>query len=337
MLRRLQIRDFVIRTVSNPRVRWRFGALTGETGAGKSILLTPWVSPWAPEGEPGVVRPAANAPRSSPNSIFPTRVAWRTGSPPGNPTEDDCVLLRRVVDAGGRSRAWLNGTAVTLGQMREAADWLADIHGQHAHHALLRGDAQRTLLDAHGGLEALADRLRRAGASGRQRAAPALPRQRMPKVWRASARCWRGNCNELRETGYAADEWAELNHEQARLAHAASPHRGRAERGRHAARFGHGHRPGARPPGGTHRPMAGFDDALAPVAELLGSAAIQVDEAGHALRRYRERLEIDPGGSMNWIGGSAQSPISRASIDSSRRNCRRCSPTPSTVWPKWMR
>ena len=83
--------------------------------------------------------------------------------------------------------------------------------------------------------------------------------------------------------------------------------------------------------------MAGFDDALAPVAELLGSAAIQVDEAGHALRRYRERLEIDPGGSMNWIGGSAQSPISRASIDSSRRNCRRCSPTPSTVLPKWMR
>lgn len=296
MLRRLQIRDFVIVDRLELEFGGAFGALTGETGAGKSILLDALGLAMGARGEPGVVRPGRERAEIVAEFDLPGTgglADWLAANEIS--TEDDCVLLRRVVDAGGRSRAWLNGTAVTLGQMREAADWLADIHGQHAHHALLRGDAQRSLLDAHGGLEALADKVAarwrewQAARSARIAAATnaeGLAREREMLAWQL---------HELRELAYAADEWAELNHEQARLAHAASLIEGAQnavatlldsdmaigpELDRLAARIAS---------------MAGFDDALAPVAELLGSAAIQVDEAGHALRRYRERLEIDPG------------------------------------------
>jgi DNA repair protein RecN (Recombination protein N) len=70
---------------------------------------------------------------------------------------DDELLLRRVVDAGGRSRAYINGSPATVQQLREVGEWLVDIHGQHAHQSLLRADAQRALLDAHAGLTAWRD------------------------------------------------------------------------------------------------------------------------------------------------------------------------------------
>src|SRR5690606_8385507 len=74
------------------------------------------------------------------------------------PFEEQSLLLRRVIDANGRSRAWINGVPATLTQLREVGELLCDIHGQHAHHALLRNDAQRMLLDTYAGaLDAAAE------------------------------------------------------------------------------------------------------------------------------------------------------------------------------------
>src|SRR5207253_1845509 len=67
---------------------------------------------------------------------------------------DDVLLLRRTVDAQGRSRAWINGSPATVSQLREAADHLVEIHGQHAWQSLTRPAAVRALLDAHAGIDA---------------------------------------------------------------------------------------------------------------------------------------------------------------------------------------
>lgn len=295
MLRRLQIRDFVIVDRLELEFDEGFGALTGETGAGKSILLDALGLAMGARGEPAVVRPGCDRAEIIAEFDLPDSgglLEWLAAQEIS--TEDGSVLLRRVVDAGGRSRAWFNGTAVTLAQLREASDWLADIHGQHAHHALLRADAQRSLLDSHGGLEALAREVgtlwqhwqaARAARIASESNAEGRLREREMLAWQLA---------ELRELGYSANEWVELNQEQARLAHGASLIEGAEsavsvltdsevavgpEIDKLAARIAS---------------MADFDQALAPIAELLASAAIQLDEASHALRRYLERLEIDP-------------------------------------------
>jgi DNA repair protein RecN (Recombination protein N) len=118
-----------------------FGALTGETGAGKSILVDALSLALGERADAGLGAQRLREGRDSPPSS-PWRQAarWPPGCAPTISTTDAC-LLRRVIDAGGRSRGYINGVPATLTQLREAADFLADIHGQHAHHSLLRSDA----------------------------------------------------------------------------------------------------------------------------------------------------------------------------------------------------
>src|SRR5690606_31846946 len=126
-----------------------FGTLTGETGAGKSILLDALGLALGGRGDAATVRVGKDRADIVAEFDLPPQgglAGWLASQ--DVPIDDDTVLLRRVVDAGGRSRAWINGVPVTLAQLREAGESLADIHGQHAHHALLRADAQRALLDA---------------------------------------------------------------------------------------------------------------------------------------------------------------------------------------------
>ena len=157
MLRHLSIRDFVIVDQLELDFRAGFGTLTGETGAGKSILLDALSLALGGKAEAGVVRTGqARAEIVAEFDLPPDGVlrAWLDEQDLNH--GEGAVLLRRVIESGGRSKAWLNGTPVVLAQMRAAGDLLADIHGQHAHHALLRTDAQLGLVDAHGGLTAQA-------------------------------------------------------------------------------------------------------------------------------------------------------------------------------------
>src|SRR5574337_421800 len=157
MLRRLLIRDFVIVDHLELEFAGGFGALTGETGAGKSILLDALGLALGGRAEAGMVRQGrdkADVTAECDIPPSPELAAWLADQE--IPEEDGVLLVRRSVEAGGRSRAWINGMAVTLGQLRELGEWLADIHGQHAHHALVRADTQRQLLDAQAGGLALA-------------------------------------------------------------------------------------------------------------------------------------------------------------------------------------
>jgi len=295
MLRRLTIRDFVIVDRLELDFAAGFGALTGETGAGKSILLDALGLALGGRGEGSVVRVGREKADIAAEFDLQEGSAlalWLAEQ--DLPTEDGMVILRRVVDAGGRSRGWINGTPATLAQLREAADFLADIHGQHAHHALLRGDAQRGLLDTHAGAQVLAREVADAYRVWQQAAAALRAAQQDTEASVRERELLGWQIKELDELGFEAAEWSELNAEHARLAHAASLMEGAdatlaalddgdfavcAVLAQLDARVAE---------------LAGIDNGLDEVRELLASAAVQADEALHALRRYRDRLDLDP-------------------------------------------
>ena len=149
MLRALNITDFVI----VERVELEFGAgftaLTGETGAGKSILIDALAMVLGERGDAAVVRQGAEKAEISAEfdiAQTPPLKLWLADNDLAG--DEGVYLVRRVIDSGGRSRAFINGRNVTATQLREAGEHLVDIHGQHEHQSLLRGSAQRGLLDA---------------------------------------------------------------------------------------------------------------------------------------------------------------------------------------------
>src|SRR6266481_3909888 len=157
MLLHLSIRDFAIVDRLELEFRPGFTALTGETGAGKSILIDALSLTLGDRtGSEQVRSGAERADVTAEFAIdsFPGIGDWlHEQALEGDPNR---LLLRRVLDANGRSRAFINGHAATINQMREAGDRLVDIHGQHAHQSLLRPEAQRLVLDVHAGLASLA-------------------------------------------------------------------------------------------------------------------------------------------------------------------------------------
>ncbi len=295
MLRRLTVRDFVIVDRLEAEFGAGFGALTGETGAGKSILLDALGLALGGRTDAGVVR--ARCERADIAAEFDLPAAgplrdWLVEQ--ALDADDEAIILRRTVDAGGRSRAWINGTAVTLAQLRAAGEWLADIHGQHAHHALLRAEAQRALLDAHAGAGELAAEV----AASHRAWQRALEQRREAEADSASSErerellAWQ--LRELDELHFDAAEWAELNAEHSRLAHAAGLIEGVEETLEALGEGDYAVCSSLRHLDGRINGLADIDAGLGDVRELLSAAAIQADEALHALRRYRDRLDLDP-------------------------------------------
>lgn len=294
MLRRLSIRDFVIVGRLELEFEAGFGALTGETGAGKSIMVDALALALGDRAETGVVREGCKqAEIAAEFELAPDApaLAWLAQN---DLADDGACLLRRLIDASGRSRAYINGSPATATQLREIGDLLADIHGQHAHHALLRADAQRALLDAHGGQAGLAREvaalhrewrgLAEARAQAEQQSL-SLARERELLEWQLK---------ELDALAFVSDEWAATLAEQRRLGHAAALLEGVANalvvtsEGEAAAA------PALSQVAARIGQLAEVDAELAEARELLAGAAIQLDEAAHALRRYRDRLDLDP-------------------------------------------
>ncbi len=227
MLRRLSLRDFVIVTELDIELDSGFTALTGETGAGKSILIDALQLTLGSRGDAGVVREgAARADLSAEFDLTPTLATrlrpWleEAGFDTSEWGEASTLLLRRVVDAQGKSRAWVNGGAATLTQLRELGEHLVDIHGQHAWQSLTRPDSVRELVDEQAGVDTAA--LQAAWVARREahkclqdaRAKQAdLERERERLQWQIA---------ELDKLGPQAGEWDELNAEHTRLSHGQS-------------------------------------------------------------------------------------------------------------------
>src|SRR4051812_23090783 len=157
MLRNLSIRDFVIVDRLNLEFQPGFTVLTGETGAGKSILIDALALVLGERSDANLVREGCT--RAEIDAEFaidelPAVAQWLQANDLAD--EPGVCLLRRVLEASGRSRAYVNGRAATLQQLKELGDSLVDIPGQHEHQSLLRPAAQRALVDGFGGHRALA-------------------------------------------------------------------------------------------------------------------------------------------------------------------------------------
>lgn len=295
MLRRLLIRDFVIVDALELDFSSGFGALTGETGAGKSILVDALALTLGDRADAAVVRSGcARAEVAAEFEVGSDSPAAQWLEANDLVAEACACLLRRVVEEGGRSRGYINGSPATAAQMRELGELLADIHGQHAHHALLRGETQRALLDAHGGLTDLAcevgqnHRAWRKLADARRSAegnAAALARERETLDWQLK---------ELRELDFDPQQWLETNQEHRRLANAALLLEAAAEA---LAELEDGEialTPRLEHAAARLAALSDYDEKLKEAGAMLDAARIQMVEAAHLLRRYRERLDIDP-------------------------------------------
>jgi DNA repair protein RecN (Recombination protein N) len=215
-LKSISLRDFVIVHEMDLDLSDGFTVLTGETGAGKSILIDALQLALGARADAGVVREGAlrceiSAEFDRPDGLLPwlEQAGFETG---------DSLLLRRSIDAQGKSRAWINGSAATATQLREIADQLVDIHGQHAWQSLTRPDAVRGLLDSYAELstEELSRRWQQWRLSQRaltqaRDAQDSLQRERERLAWQIG---------ELGKLAPGADEWIELNAQHGRLSNA---------------------------------------------------------------------------------------------------------------------
>ncbi|MBJ9692993.1 DNA repair protein RecN [Burkholderia cenocepacia] len=292
MLRHLSIRDFVIVAALDLEFDSGFSVFSGETGAGKSILIDALALALGERADASVVRTGCGRADITAEFTPHDRVARWLDEHAFD--AEDTVMLRRVIDANGRSRAFINGTSATLAQLRELGEMLVDIHGQHAHQLLMRPDAQRELFDTHAGLVADAANVARAWRVWRDAtqaidAAKAHERElqleREKLAWQLA---------ELDKLAPQAGEWDEVSNEHKRLSHSANLIEGvrgalnalsesddamLAQLGAIVSKL---------------RSLADYDPALGDALASLEPAEIQLQEAVYSLSHYAQRVDLDP-------------------------------------------
>ncbi len=295
MLTHIAIRDLVIVSRLELELSAGLTALTGETGAGKSILIDALGLALGEKADPGMIR--AGCDRAEVTAAFDLARCseardWLTQQALDD--GDDCVI-RRVLAREGRARAFINGRSVSSAQLRALGDLLVDIHGQHAHQSLLRQAAQRALLDAYGGQQqqaaAVAELHRRwRELDNRWRELTAARDQRAERL-----DLLRFQVDELVELGLADGELDALDAEQRRLANLGDLQGTAAALvellydGDAALRDQLG-RAGSELSG-----LADIDQRLAETRDLIAGATVQVEEAAANLRQYVDELDLDPG------------------------------------------
>ena len=298
MLRTLTIRDFVIVDTIELEFSNGFTVFTGETGAGKSILIDALQLALGGRGDASMVREGAlKADISAEFALTPAAGSWLDQNE--FVREDGGALLRRVIDNAGRSKAYINGSAATAGQLRELGELLVDIHGQHAHQSLLKGDAQRALLDNQ-----IAVRDPNAAEQVREVAAgyktwKALARQR--EEYETNAKNvllererleWQ--VSELDKLAVKPGEWAEITNEHSRLSHAASLIEGAQEA---LNALSEAEQPILSQLSSLNQKLsklADVDAGLQAVLDCMEPARIQLQEAVYALNNYVDKIELDP-------------------------------------------
>ncbi|MBR8190643.1 DNA repair protein RecN [Burkholderia vietnamiensis] len=292
MLRHLSIRDFVIVAALDLEFDGGFTVFSGETGAGKSILIDALALALGERADASVVRAGCGRADITAEFTPHDRVARWLDEHAFD--AEDTVMLRRVIDANGRSRAFINGTSATLAQLRELGEMLVDIHGQHAHQLLMRPDAQRELFDTHAGLAADAANVARAWRVWRDAtqaidAAKAHERElqleREKLAWQLA---------ELDKLAPQPGEWDEVGHEHKRLSHSAN-----LIAGVQGALNALSEADGAMLPQlgaivSKLRGLADYDSGLADALASLEPAEIQLQEAVYSLSHYAQRLDLDP-------------------------------------------
>ncbi len=296
MLRALAIRDFVIVDFVELDLSSGFTVFTGETGAGKSILIDALTLALGGRADASVVREGAaraDIVAEFTGELDASLQSWLGDHAFDN--DESSLLLRRVIDNAGRSKAFINGVTATITQLRELGEMLVDIHGQHAHQSLLRADAQRDLLDAHAGLH---DRVKEVSAAFKQwrtliKQREEFERDTKQALLERERLEWQ--VSELQKLAPQPDEWAEVCSEHSRLSHAASLIEGAQQALDLLSESDSA--PMLSQLSTVEQRLAklvDIDDKLKPVIDALEPARIQLQEAVYALNDYLGRIELDP-------------------------------------------
>lgn len=289
-LKRITLRDFVIVRELELDLADGFSVLTGETGAGKSILVDALQLALGARADAGVVREGAT--RTEIGAEFDSVASLAPWLDEAGFESGDILLLRRSIDNQGKSRAWVNGSPATATQLRELGERLVDIHGQHAWQSLTRPDAVRDLLDAYASvsttpLQQLWHAWRaaqKAHADARQ-AQDTLLRERERLAWQIG---------EVDKLAPGADEWEGLNAAHTRLSHAqalldAATVALEALEGEDSSASGL-----LNQAQGALQDQAHLEPEFQAIAEVLASSLAQAEDAAHSLHAYLRKTDLDP-------------------------------------------
>lgn len=295
MLTQLAIQNFAIVRFLELDLRPGMTCITGETGAGKSIAIDALGLCLGERAEASMVRPGAEKAELTARFTLENNPQARQWLEQNELAMDEECLLRRVITEEGRSRAYINGTPVPIGQLKALGQQLLNIHGQHAHQLLLKPEHQLTILDAYAGHHELLDQTRSTFSQWRQQHHE-LQKLKTEQEQRQSRRqLLEYQVEELDEFALGEQEFAEIEQEHSRLANGSEI----VEQCQGCLDLLYDN---------EEITIAGLltsvtdkleklmdlDASLQPIATMLQEAVIQVEESHHELRHYLERLEIDP-------------------------------------------
>lgn len=289
-LKRLVLRDFVIVNELDIDLSQGFTVLTGETGAGKSILIDALQLVTGGRAETGLIREGCS--RTEVNAEFdgsPLVNAWLEEA---GFDQNEFLHLRRTVDTQGKSRAWVNASPATATQLRAIGELLLDIHGQHAWQSLTRPESVRDLLDAYAQISTIATS--QAWHHWRQAQDKLTQAQRQSEGLQDEQERLSWQITELEKLNPAPDEWVSLNAEHTRLSHAQNL----LDAAQLALQTLHEDDDNAHRRLGLAHDSLQKQEHIEPVfrglAGVLASSLAQLDDAVHSLRAYLRKTELDP-------------------------------------------
>ena len=303
MLNHLYIRDFAIVHKLELAIESGLTVLTGETGAGKSVMIDALALALGERAESGVIRHGCE--RTEVAAGFDLKAGqdaarWLAAH---DLFEDGECLLRRVVERDKGSKAYINGRPVPVQQLRELGELLVDIHGQHEHQSLLKRDAQRQVLDDYAGLSAQVDTLSDIYHALRELEArrDALSREGADRTARIDF--LRFQVKELEALKLTPEEIPQIEDEHKRLANGAELMEGAQaiaqtlyddDDNAVSGRVNQCIR--------QLETLSEYDTKLGELIALLNEAVVQIDEAASQLHQYLDSLDIDPA-RLEWLEG----------------------------------
>lgn len=295
MLQALSIRDFVIVDTLELEFSAGYTALTGETGAGKSILIDALSLSLGARNEGDVTRKGCEKAEISTTFDIADNLAARDWLQAQEIDIEDALVLRRVIYADGRSRAFINGASATVGQLREIGETLIDIYSQNAHHSLLKVATQREILDAYAQASPLAKQVAKLYKDWFQLQQQQLAYEKNASQFAEELAELRDSTRELKQLGFASDEWQALQQEHVRLSNGASLLSGMEASLQMMSEGDEVNALDLLSQAQTKlAELQAMDAGLQAIAENLDSAVVQLEEASRALNRYLQKSELDP-------------------------------------------
>ncbi len=295
MLQALSIRDFVIVDTLELEFSAGYTALTGETGAGKSILIDALSLSLGARNEGDVTRKGCEKAEISTTFDIADNLAARDWLQAQEIDIEDALVLRRVIYADGRSRAFINGASATVGQLREIGETLIDIYSQNAHHSLLKVATQRDILDAYAQASPLAKQVAKLYKDWSQLHQQQLVYEKNASQFADELADLRDSTRELKQLEFASEEWQALQQEHVRLSNGASLLSGMEASLQMMSEGDEVNALDLLSQAQTKlAELQAMDAGLQAIAENLDSAVVQLEEASRALNRYLQKSELDP-------------------------------------------